>query len=168
MTVNDASREEVLAANAGLEAALAADHDIVRDISSRFQQTGRLSDKQIALVFKIAKQTREAKDREAARAISDLLVRESGITITPGKQVIFGTVVSLNLKDGGFGPTWKMIVEHPSGLKFWGTVPINLIGTLNKGDQIEFTATVSVSETDEAPIFGFFKRPTKATLIKAS
>jgi len=164
----DEQRAQVLADNPGLDKALTTNHHIVEDISARFAATGRLSEKQIALVFKLAKQDAAAKQREAEREVADMLVRESGITITPGKQVIFGSVVSLNLKDSGFGPTWKMIVEHPSGLKYWGTVPSNLVGALAKGDQVEFTATVSVSDNDPKPIFGFYKRPTNAALIKSA
>lgn len=43
-----------LAEHPGLETALATDHYIVRDIAARFQQWGSLSEKQVALVLKLA------------------------------------------------------------------------------------------------------------------
>ena len=155
-------REALLAKHQGLDKALECQHNIVQDIAARFASTGRLSDKQIALVFKIAKQDAERRQREADRAVEDLRIRESGVSITEGRQTIFGTVLQVTLRDTDFGPVLKMIVQSPVGLKYWGTVPSALVGALSKGDRVEFTATVAKGDD---PIFGFFKRPSNAAII---
>jgi len=55
--------QKLLADNPGLEAALLTDHRIVNDIRARFLQWGKLSERQIALVLKIAQDA--AKPKEA-------------------------------------------------------------------------------------------------------
>jgi hypothetical protein len=51
--------QHLLNQNPGLDAALNTDHRIVRDIKARFEQWGKLSPAQIALVFKLSKQQEE-------------------------------------------------------------------------------------------------------------
>lgn len=53
--------QKLLFENPGLEAALNADHRIVRDIRARFLSSGRLSSGQVALVLKLAKEINEPK-----------------------------------------------------------------------------------------------------------
>jgi hypothetical protein len=58
-----------------------------------------------------------------------------------------------------------MLVRDDRGFKVWGTVPSSLPNT-DRGDKVTFTASVERSNNDET--FGFFKRPSKATLIEAA
>jgi hypothetical protein len=55
--------QNFLRQNPGLEAALQTDHRIVRDIRDSFFRFGRLSEKQIALVFKLHKEATEPKEQ---------------------------------------------------------------------------------------------------------
>jgi hypothetical protein len=109
-------RAAVLAANPGLAEALETGHYITEDIKARFERTGRLSGKQIALVFKLA---REAAAKAAEADLPTVPAPEGRIEIT-------GTVLGTKVKDTGFGPTLKMLVriDTPEGAwKTWGTVP---------------------------------------------
>jgi hypothetical protein len=98
-----------------------------------------------------------------------------------GRTTIEGTVISTkwiefeHVERGGRPGVLKMLVEHDTGWRVWGSVPQELaiidLGSnlaqriLIRGDRIRFDAAVSASPKD--PKFGFFSRPTKATLLKA-
>jgi hypothetical protein len=138
-------RGEFLAQHPGLAEALNTDHYIVADIARRFHQYGTLSDKQVALVFKIAA---EAAQPTPATPTAP---------VPTGKAVrVTGTVVSTRFDETDYGTVKKMLVEHPDGWRVWGTVP-KAIGLAERGDGVEFTAEVTPSRDDET--FGFFKRP---------
>ena len=77
-----------------------------------------------------------------------------------GRQLIVGTVISLKEQESQFGLTWKMLVEHQSGWKVWGTVPGNILGTIDRGHSVSLTAKIEPSGKDRS--FGFFSRPTGA------
>jgi hypothetical protein len=62
---NSAERLRFLAEHPGLDKALETDHRIVRDIAERFIQYRSLSEKQIALVFKLAGEERDRQLHEA-------------------------------------------------------------------------------------------------------
>ena len=84
-----------------------------------------------------------------------------------GRVQLTGTVLAEKLKETAFGEVWKMMVEEERGFKLWGSVPRSLLGeTELKGQKITFTATVEQSH--EEPKFGFFKRPTKASIVEAA
>jgi hypothetical protein len=54
-----------------------------------------------------------------------------------------------------------MLVKDDRGFRVYGTVPGDIIGVAN-GDRVRFDAAVEPSKDD--PKFGFYKRPTKATI----
>lgn len=156
-------KREAFELHAGLEAALSTDHNIVRDIAARFDCTGQLSEKQIALVFKLA---REAEERKA-NPTSEPAWQD----VTEGRREMTGTILTVKLQDGYYGSTFKMLVHVDGDQKVWGTLPtslepINCDGSYRdalRGKRIRFTATVERSKDDRK--FGFFKRPTCAKLI---
>lgn len=97
--------------------------------------------------------------------------------ITPGRRQIQGTILTAKTKDSAYGMTFKMLVELPSGAKVWGSIPRELWKQLYayhepadrdtelkhfRGHSVTFTGTIERSKED--PIFGFFSRPSKATL----
>lgn len=159
-------RAATLAANPDLTDLLATDHPIIRDIAERFAKWGSVSDAQIALVRKIA---REAAERAA----------EVEIAAPTGRQVIRGRVLSVkdHYTQVGYNTvhTWKITVKvtTPAGVWVcWGTCPDSILAPLRdafpghavdalRGRDVEFTATLSPSDR---PTFAFFKRPAKAEL----
>lgn len=131
---NSAERLRFLAQHPGLDAALETDHRIVRDIGERFIQYKSLSDKQIALVFKLAGETR---DRQLHEANHDEAVegctfceRESKQSYVSQHVGVVGERTQLNLKQilvreiaGGYGWTYLHIFEDAAGntLKWFGS-----------------------------------------------
>ena len=80
-----------------------------------------------------------------------------------GRIEITGTVMKVVERDGRFGWEHKMLVVA-DGWKVWGSVP-RALGDVEKGWTVRFTATVERSNDDEN--FGFYKRPSKASVLVA-
>lgn len=115
---NAQERTDFLAAHPGLAEDLAVDHDIVRDIAARFARFGEVSDKQVALVHKLAAEVRNPPPEEVK-------------VETPTGRVTFrGRVVSVKAYEGDWGVSMKMTVKvtTPGGVWLaWGTAPSALL-----------------------------------------
>jgi hypothetical protein len=107
-----------------------------------------------AIMRDMARTERIAAEREAERLAATPVVE--------GRQQIVGEVLSTKWKENAYGGRLVMTVKDDRGFMVWGSVPSTL-DNLDRGDRVSFTATVSVSDTDET--FGFFKRPTKAEVL---
>ena len=84
-----------------------------------------------------------------------------GADVADGRQVISGTVLAMKNQESDWGSVLKMLVQDDRGFRVWGSVPSSL--DCNREDQITFTATIQQSDKDSK--FGFFKRPTKASVV---
>lgn len=148
--LNREYREGLLAETPGLAEALETDHYIVQDIARRFHGSNpSLSEKQIALVFKLQ---REAEERAVERAEQEA----KATPVIEGKGVVVtGKVLSTKWVEGYYDSVLKMLVLDDRGFKVWGTVPSAL--DVKRQDRVSFTANIEVSHDDET--FGFFKRP---------
>jgi hypothetical protein len=160
-----AGMRETLAANPGLNAALHTDHDISADLRAKLIKWGSLSDKQVALARKLARE-----------ANTPTPPGETEVLPPAGRMVVTGRVVSAKWVDNDFGDALKMLVKvtAPDGVyRLWGTVPRAIVNTVEangvgpdgtaaalKGLAVTFTAKVEPKE----PGFGFYSRPTKATV----
>lgn len=146
-------RAVILADNPGLAEALGVDHHITRDISQRFHgPKATLSEKQIALVFKIQRD-------EAEKAVREAEYQAKATPVVEGKgTIITGEVVSTKWVQSLYGDTLKMLVLDDRGFKVWGTVPSAL--EVERHDRVSFTANTEQSHDDVS--FGFFKRPRKS------
>jgi len=132
---------------------------IVHDIAERFGRKGYLSEKQAALVLRLTQQEQERDERKARESEQ---VASGEIELCPtGKITVTGTVCSAYRKDTAYGSRHVMTVRDDRGFKVWGSVPQHL--NPNNGDKIRFNASVERSDRDDT--FGFFKRPTKATIL---
>ena len=107
-------------------------------------------------------------EREARRAA----LLEAGVSVPEGRTTVTGVIVSIKAEETFYtysgGVTLKMLVETEEGFRLWGTMPRALEGNYNtvsaeEGDTVTFTATLTASDDD--PLFGFFKRPTKASIV---
>ena len=147
----------------GLADALQCDHYIVADINSKLIRYGDLSDRQVALVMKIAREQAERAQREAARE------EEPKVAVVAGRREMTATVLGTRCQDSMYGIQFKMLVRTDDGQKLWSTIPASLmdLGAIAdlRGKTIRFTGTVEVSRDDD--FFGFVKRPTKASVIEA-
>lgn len=149
---NDEERERFLEAHPGLKEALQVEHRIIQDIASRFVQYRSLSEKQIALVFKLADEVRNPKPPEP---------EEKKVAAPQGRQTFEGEIVSAKYQEGYYGEELKITVKvrTPEGAWLaWGTCPSALRGTAQalRGRQVRITGTLTRSDNDH---FAFFKRP---------
>jgi hypothetical protein len=143
-------REAFLENYPGLEQALETDHDIVRNIKSRFLWSKYLSEKQISLVFKLQNEVNNPKIEEKYVSAPEGKQTFEGIVIKEkiqkwyGKQAVTKITVKVKTKDG----VWLA----------WGTAPSGILdSTPIKGKTVCITATLKRSDRDEH--FAFFKRP---------
>lgn len=96
--------------------------------------------------------------------------KQTGVSkVVAGRVEITGVVKAVKLQVGEFGDTWKILVQDDRGFVVYGTAAkafrwFNTDGPIiNSGDRVRFTATVEASKDDNT--FGFFKRPTAATVL---
>lgn len=152
----------MLAAVPGINAALKTDHYISKDLRASALKWGDLSEKQVALAFKIAKEESEKTPEPTAVPIPDFGDK---------RVVITGRVLGIKGQEGwGYNQfVWKMLVQveaEGGAFKLWGTVPEALWVDSKppKGKLVTFACKVKVSDTD--PTFGFISRPTKASIVE--
>lgn len=156
---------DFLGQNEGLAGMLNCEHYIVQDIKNKLHRYGSISERQIALVEKLAKEAIERDEKKAAQAL------EPTVPVVTGKAItVTGIIVSTKMQDTQFGSTLKMVVKDDRGFRVWGTVPANIEGHDDnselRGIRIAFVCNVEASKDDES--FGFFKRPRKCTMIEAA
>ena len=145
--------------HSGLQEALGTDHHISKDLSAKLIKYGSLSEKQVALAFKLVEQATHQEARDAERTAKHAVAPDW----TPERADVTGTVLSTRCDQGPYGAVLKMLMELTDGRRCWGTVPSAILG-LNGGSlvgrSISFTATFESSADDKK--FAFYKRPTKA------
>lgn len=99
--------------------------------------------------------------RDAAKAE----VLAAAPVLEDGRREIVGTVRSVRWEDSdaayGAG-SFKMLVELDDANRVWGTVPRSIESADLVGSRVRFVAAVTRSDRDDH--FGFYKRPTKATI----
>ena len=96
-----------------------------------------------------------------AREEASAARRAAGVSVPAGKVRIVGTVAGFKLQESRFGTTEKMIVRSDEGWAVYVTVPAGMAPA--RGDTVEFSATVTISDRD--PLFGFASRPTGAKIL---
>ena len=136
--------------------------DTIRLADSLIEKSSKygLSDKQAGLLESVANRLPNLVEDYINYENNKRVRLENTPHIVDGKQTIRGRVISTKWVDTMYGSTRKMLVEDVKGYRVYGSVP-SAIDSVNNGDEIEFTATLSSSDDD--PTFGFFKRPTKAS-----
>lgn len=150
------ARAAFLTKHPGLEEALAMDHEILRDLKSKLIEYTDLSDKQVALAFRLASETKNPRPED------------KHVPAPTGKQIFRGTVISVKGYESDFGTVTRMTVKvtTPDGTWLaWGTAPAALMGHDHgplKGCEVEVTATLSPGND---PHFAIMKRP-RGKLIK--
>lgn len=149
----------------GLEQALTTDHHIVNDIRFRLLARGEISEKQVALVFKIAQQEAERVERRLKQEAEAAALAANGVRVPTGRGTVEGTILSVREQEGAYGFQIKVLVQADEGWKVWGTLPRSLWDDVAIGARITFKASITASNDD--PVFGFFSRPTNAALVAA-
>lgn len=161
--LNAETRTYLLAQHAGLAEAFEVKHHIIQDIKAQFDgsRVKYLTDKQIALVLKIAKDQNEKAARPPeVRAVAPT-----------GRVKFAGILVSKKSQTTDFGTTIKGTIKVTTGAGVWlawGTLPDSLWDHTHNdrpevGDTIELTGTLSHGSDSG---FAFFKRPTGAKIVE--
>lgn len=125
---------------------------------ARLERTGLLSERQVEAL-------RKSAVKDAARKVAREEERKDSepVPMTDEKIVVTGEITKLDLKDDGFGGTREvMTVKDDRGFLLWGTQPTKLYEA-KVGSRVTFTATVQRSDRDN--FFGFFKRPSQASVV---
>jgi hypothetical protein len=162
--VNAEKRKAFLEAHEGLEKALETPHRIVGDIKRRFEKFCTLSDKQIALVYKLAAEETAPKVCDHCHGDHELDDCPERTPLTDGRQELCGRILSVQAREEFFGTSLKMLVLLTTGAKVWGTLPQSLcsVDGILRGKTVQFTAQVTAKDQ----FFGFFSRPTRASVVQ--
>jgi hypothetical protein len=141
------------------------DEYTVLDMIQKLIKYGSLSEKQLNFMGSLTKRIAKAPEIAAARQAE--LDAALPIPEFKGRVAVKGKVLTVKEPDewSRFGQR-KMLVQHADGWKLWSSVPSSVDGDIARGDEIEFSAQITVSDKD--PKFGFVSRPTKARLFKAT
>ena len=127
----------------------------IQDVCSK-GMTRKLSEKQINALAKSVKKQREFKVANARYA-------KTATEVPEGRQEVVGEIKSVKWKDNQYGGAYKMLVETDT-YKVYGSVPSSIVKEVGLtglvGQTVRFTATLSAKEIG----FGFFSRPSKASL----
>lgn len=89
--------------------------------------------------------------------------RAAAAPVPTGKVCIEAEVVSIREIDGDYGLQHKMMLRGEGGWRLYGTVPGALVGALQVGQRVRFSATIEAARDDAT--MGFYKRPTKAEVV---
>ena len=147
---------DFLAEHDGLAEALQTDHHIVADLADTLRDCGSISEKQVALVMKIAK---EVAEREAERAA------QPKEPVVEGRGPVVGEIVHIRSEEVYFGGraslSVKVLIADDRGFRLWGTAPKAIRDEIEKGARVSLTATLAAKEDG----FGFFSRPSKAAIL---
>ena len=138
---------QLLANTPGLVEALKHDHDISRDLAKKLFERGTLSEKQVALAFRLVEQNAKRAE-ETAKALP----------APEGRHIVEGVVLCVKIQDSHFGSTLKMLVKDERGFKVWTSVPKSMDPA--KGDNVRIKVTLSPKKED--PKFAFGSRPVAA------
>jgi hypothetical protein len=130
----------------------------VADMTRKLIRYGNLSENQWKFLNSLVEQIASWEEKKKEEEEKKELIPDA----PEGKVTISGTILSAKVKEDFYGYHYKMLVESDEGWKVWSTVPKSL-GTVNKGEKIQFNANLTRSENDRS--FAFAKRPSKAKRI---
>jgi hypothetical protein len=142
-------------------------HPLLSDFADKLRRYGSLSPKQVEV---------------ARRVIDEIENPPAKGKLEGGRREFTGKVMSCKWRSSGFGGGFKITVDLGDGTRVWGSLPSSIeeaaanhfaqyspansgavdVPAVLKGATVTITATVEVSKDDAS--FGFFKRPSKATL----
>lgn len=132
-----------------------SDFFTLADMVRNLVKYGSWSEKQVAFATKLVAKLSDIPAAVAKRKAE----LEAAVPAPTGRVVVSGTIVSTRVDDGLYGPSYKMLLQANEGFKVWCSVP-RVLGNVEKGDKVEFTATLEVKGDD--PSFAIGSRPAKA------
>lgn len=158
--------------------------EFLSDIRRKAEDSGRLSEAQIAAVGKAFERIDQRKAWDKERAEKAAVLVAAGVKAPEGRLEFEGVIVSAKIHDSRFGESVKLVVKTDAGWSVWVTCPSGLedaaVGHVDiglpsggarayealRGRRVRLTATLTRSDRD--PLFAFGKRPAKASLLDAA
>jgi hypothetical protein len=126
----------------------------IRDIVGKLVKFGNISEKQNAFVRSLIEKIAQRPIVEAQRQAE----KDAAGPVPVGRVTMSGVVVGMqrvavqSFSYGDDGVRTKLVIKLDNGSKVYG----NRFANLEKGDKVEFTATVEATKDD--PKFGFYSR----------
>ena len=103
-------------------------------------------------------------EAKAKREAEEAAVYAAAEEVPEGHVEVTGELLTIRHDENRWGVVTKILVRDVRGFKVWGSRP-EALNEARRGDTVTFTGTVTQSSDD--PKFGFFKRPTKASIVEA-
>jgi len=150
----------------------------LHDIARKARTYGDASDRQLALVDRILSEQEGRWATYVARENAKTELVASGVQAPEGRVTVTGQIVSLKEREGYMGDTeWKITVKTDEGWLAWATAPGLLWDAWRDAKASmdlepwlrtqRLTFTVTLTRSDDDPLFAFAKRPAKASLAAA-
>lgn len=135
----------------------------ISDMMANLIKYGSWSEKQVKYIRSLVERFTNFDPKALAKAEKVRKITLAGIKVRDGRQIIEGNIKSIKEADAySRFPARKMLVLREDGWKFWGSVPSALTDREVKvGDKVSLSATIKVKDVG----FGFFSRPSKATVV---
>ena len=141
---NKIERNKILSKYEGLKEAFEVkNNSIITNIRENFVKYNTISEKQVALVMKLA--TQQIEINNTAKAIDFTKLENTTLE-----------VVSLKKQDSQYGEVTKILLKSDEGYKLYGNLPSSS-DNVNSGDKVVFSCNnITISSGDK--FFGFFSR----------
>jgi hypothetical protein len=130
----------------------------IYDILLTIIRQGRMSDKQAGYIRKLQDRISTRAERQAQYDAE----RAKAENCPRGRVELTGDVLKVKEQVSKFGLVWKVLIKTNKGFLVWGTLPQS-ISQADRGSRVSLIANVTPSDKDEK--FGFYSRPTKATIL---
>ena len=140
----------------------------IQEMVAKLVKYGSLSEKQVAFLGKLVEQHDHWEANKESIEAERKAEKEAAepIPFDNVRGTIKGKVLSIKEVDSDYGTVKKILVVADEGWKVYGSAPTSLLQEgLERGCYVRFDAKVTVSRDDSK--FGFFSRPTKASLLSA-
>jgi hypothetical protein len=150
----------------------------LRDIIGRLVKYGNISEKAEKYLRSLVDQIDNRKQKEAERAAKMAAERAAASDCPTGRVEIVGTPISVKRTYSQYGDQIKWLIKTVGGWKAFGTVPTALLdeiaghltwrdddrATIDRDVAIVATFTAKMQPSDDDEKFGFYSRPTKASV----
>lgn len=144
-------------------------NEFLLSLAAQLRKDGTLTDRQVEAAERVIARDAQRAERRATEQAQ----LANAPALPEGRYEIRGTAISAKVQPGDYGDTTKWLVKLADGNKVWGTIPGNILRAIGsdgvaalihhtKTYEVSFTAQVERSRDDDH--FGFYKRPTGATI----
>ena len=152
----------------------------LKDIVGKLIKYGNISDGQERFLAKLVDQVDNRKANAEAKANDEAKRLESADEVPEGRVEITGEVASIKEVESAYGFAWKWLIVTDGGWKAWGTIPSAIVDEVHdvkrpsredgkfyipKEANFRVTFTAKMTKSDSVAYFGFYSRPTKASVV---